>query len=59
MANSKRSTEKEEFWRLAMREHQLSGLSIRAFCQREGLSEPSFYAWRKKIVKRKATIEPV
>ena len=49
MAKSKRSIEKEEFWRLALREHQQSGLTIRAFCQREGLSEPAFYAWRKKI----------
>lgn len=49
MANSKRSEEKEEFWRLALREYQQSGLTIRAFCQREGLSEPSFFAWRKKI----------
>ena len=58
MANSKRSTEKEEFWRLALREHQQSGLTIRAFCQREGLSEPAFYAWRKKIENRQATNVP-
>ena len=54
MANSKRSTEKEGFWRLALREHQQSGLSIRAFCQRESLSEPAFYAWRKKIENRQS-----
>ena len=54
MANSKRSTEKEEFWRLALREHQRSGLTIRAFCQRERISEPAFYAWRKRIENRKA-----
>jgi len=58
MANSKRSIEKEEFWRLALREHQQSGLTIRAFCQREGLSEPSFYAWRKKIKNRNSSHEP-
>jgi len=57
MANSKRSTEKEEFWRLALREYRQSGLTIRAFCQREGLSEPAFYAWRKRIENRKANHE--
>ena len=55
MAKSKRSTEKEEFWRLALREYQQSGLTIRAFCQKEGLSEPCFYAWRKKIEIRHLT----
>ena len=59
MANSKRSAEKEEFWRLALREHQQSGLTIRAFCRREGLSEPSFFAWRKRIQSPKLTHGPV
>ena len=58
MADSRRSTEKEEFWRLALGEHQQSGLTIRAFCQREGLSEPSFFAWRKKIQNLKLTNGP-
>jgi transposase len=26
-----------------------SGLSVRAFCRAEGVSEPSFYAWRRKL----------
>ena len=26
-----------------------SGLSVRQFCKREGLSEPTFYSWRKKL----------
>jgi len=26
-----------------------SGLSVRKFCKQEGLSEPSFYAWRRKL----------
>ena len=28
---------------------QTSGLSVRQFCKQEGLSEPSFYNWRKKL----------
>lgn len=54
MANSKRSVEKEQFWRLVLDEHRRSGLSVRAFCQREGVSEPSFYAWRREIRQRDA-----
>jgi len=42
-------SEREEFWRLAVNEWLSSGLTIRAFCKREQLSEPSFYAWRRKI----------
>lgn len=54
MAKSKRSAEKEAFWRLALDECRGSGLSVRAFCRREGLSEASFYSWRKTVRKRDA-----
>lgn len=49
MARSRRSTDKRDFWQLVFQEYANSGLSIRAFCEREGLSEPSFYAWRKRM----------
>lgn len=52
MADSKRSAEQESFWRLVLEEHQGSGLSVRVFCKREGISEPSFYAWRRAIQQR-------
>ena len=39
MARSRRSVEKEEFWRLVLKEHAASGLSIKAFCKREAVSE--------------------
>jgi len=52
MAKSKRSTERELFWRLALEEFQGSGLSVRAFCRREGLSEPSFFSWRRTLQER-------
>ena len=51
MVSSTRSAEKEAFWRLALEEHRGSGLTVRAFCRREGISEPSFYAWRRRIAK--------
>lgn len=52
MARSKRSASKEELWRLLVQEQRRCGLSVRAFCRREAVSEPSFYAWRKKLHKR-------
>src|SRR6056297_395677 len=52
MARSKRSVEKEEFWRLVLNEHAASGLSIKAFCKREAVSEASFYFWRRELAIR-------
>ena len=54
MTRLKRSLEKEEFWRLVIDEHATSGLPIRAFCQREGVAEASFYFWRKELARRDA-----
>jgi hypothetical protein len=31
-----------------------SGLSVRGFCLRRGLAQPSFYAWRRKLERRAA-----
>jgi hypothetical protein len=31
---------------------QRSGLSVRAFCERHDLSQPSFYAWRRTLAER-------
>ena len=35
-----------------------SGLSIRRFCLRENVSEPSFYQWRKRLRVSEATERP-
>jgi len=43
---------KERFWRRAIRRWQRSGLSVRAFCAAEALSEPSFYGWRRELARR-------
>lgn len=47
-----RSAEKEAFWRLVLDEQKGSGLSVRQFCNRESISEASFYAWRKELQRR-------
>lgn len=49
---TRRSAEKEEFWRMVFAEQRESGKSVKQFCRDNDLSEPSFYAWRKKISRR-------
>lgn len=39
----------EHTWRLRLRRQAASGLSISAFCTREGVSSASFYAWRRRL----------
>lgn len=46
--------EKFRSWRERVRRQRESGLSIRAFCAAESLSEPSFYWWRRELAGRKA-----
>jgi hypothetical protein len=36
-------------WRERLARWRSSGLSVRRFCLREGVSEPSFYLWRKRL----------
>jgi transposase-like protein len=55
MAKARRSTERRGFGNLVLQEYRQSGLSVRAFCERRGLAEPSFYAWRKRLSPTTAT----
>jgi transposase len=50
--NSFRSSSKEQFWRRMMRLWRSSGLSVCAFCEEQGFSQPSFYAWRRRLAER-------
>ena len=54
MARLTQSANKEASWRLVVEEQRRSGLSVRAFCQQQAISEPSFYAWRRELQKRDA-----
>lgn len=44
----------EGTWRDRVGRWKASGLSVRAFCVQEGLSEPSFYSWRRALAERDA-----
>ncbi len=50
MGKTKKSdSEQYQFWQMALETWRSSGLSVRNFCKQEGLSEPAFYAWRRKL----------
>jgi transposase-like protein len=49
-----RDSRKEQQWRRWLRRQRESGLSVRAFCDRHDLAEPSFYGWRREIQRRDA-----
>jgi len=52
--NSRRDLKKEEVWRRRLRGQAASGLSIRGWCQREGLRETAFHWWRRELAQRAA-----
>ena len=52
MANQRRSVEKEAYWRGQFERQLASGLSIRRWCRESGVSEPTFYVWRRELRKR-------
>lgn len=50
MGKTKESAnDQQQFWQMVMDTFKSSGLSVRSFCKQEGLSEPAFYSWRRKL----------
>ena len=41
--------EKREFWSHVLELYQTSGLSLRAFCQQEGIKDHQFHYWRRRL----------
>ena len=44
-----RITTKSDEWRNRVAEQERSGLTVKQFCQERGLTQCSFYAWRKRL----------
>ncbi len=44
-----RDPKKESVWRANLSHQTRSGLTVRAFCERETLKETAFYFWRREI----------
>lgn len=51
--SNKQNTDQQQFWQMVMETFKSSpdGIGVRNFCKQEGLSEPAFYSWRKKLTK--------
>ena len=43
---------KTDEWADRIAAQQRSGVSVKQFCQEQGLTEGSFYAWRKRLQKK-------
>ena len=48
----KRDRGKEQFWRRMLQVWRRSGLGVRVFCAQHGITEASFYAWRRIVAER-------
>jgi hypothetical protein len=48
----RRDPAREKFWRRTIHDQQRRGLSVRDFCQREGLKDWSFRWWRRELTRR-------
>ena len=46
---AKSNNERRQFWQMVIETWQESGMSVSKFCKAEGLSEGTFYNWRKKL----------
>jgi hypothetical protein len=53
-----RDPDKQQRWLRWLNEWRHSGLSVRAFCDRRGLSEQLFYRWRRVLAQRGLTTPP-
>ena len=40
---------REQFWRDLIARQQRGGQSVAAFCRDHGVSQPSFFSWRKRL----------
>lgn len=45
----KRIRKDSTIWQLLLEEKEQSKLSVRAFCQDKGITEASYYSWRKRL----------
>lgn len=44
-------------WRERLRRYAESDLTVVAFCTQEGVSTPSFYAWRRRVKTQESAVE--
>jgi transposase len=54
----RRDPVKEQFWRRTIADQARAGLSVRAFCEREGLEPWNFHWWRRSLARRDREVTP-
>ena len=47
----------ERTWRERLERQRRSGLSIAAFCEREGVSTAAFYQWRRRLSEQNSPLQ--
>ena len=47
----------EATWRKRLARWRRSGKTVTEFCRQEGVSKPSFYAWRKRLEEETPAVE--
>jgi transposase-like protein len=52
--NRKISSIRQDYWRKLIGEQSGSGQGVGAFCRRRGISDASFYTWRKRLSEESA-----
>ena len=48
----KSAAPRRDYWRERIAEQERSGLTVGRFCKEQGLTEQSFYLWRKRLRKQ-------
>jgi hypothetical protein len=51
-SSERRTDNRDEYWRERIAAQERSGLSVQQFCKEQGLNNPSFYYWRKRLGQR-------
>lgn len=51
LAKKEREAKRKEFWLRALQRRERSGLTVAAFCQKEGFKESAYYYWRREITR--------
>jgi hypothetical protein len=52
------ASDKAAVWQERLRRYERAGLTVAEFCQRERVSIPSFYQWRKRLAETSAGPRP-
>ena len=47
--SDRRTDTRDEYWRERIAAQERSGQSVQQFCKEQGLNNPSFYYWRKRL----------